>query len=131
MRQPAPSWLEVRRVPLSQHVSTSTAAFFLTAARTHSVYPVAQLVESALAAIQPETATPQPAPPASLPNDAAYAREIEAFCCCLRSQSGHLSDVRRFVAATSSTGHGIDLWTGYSTILSIIGKLLRKVPRVR
>ncbi len=97
------------------------------AGATHILDAVAQSVDKALATIQPEPTPLQPAPATPSSQDAVYALEIEAFCCCLRSQRSNLAAVKRFIQAVSTTGPLIELWTGYSTILCIIGKLLRKV----
>jgi hypothetical protein len=85
---------------------------------------VASSVDGALACIQ-TCAQPTPSP-----EIAAYCLEIEAFSCCLRGQSGNIAAVKQFAAAMVTRDEKIESWTGYSTILSILARLLRKVPNL-
>jgi hypothetical protein len=91
---------------------------------------VASSVDAALAKIRPEPTVVDPAPSAPKPQEAAFALEIESFSCCIREQIGNISSVKRFVAVLAATEGNIDPWTGYSTILSILAKILRKVAIV-
>jgi len=85
------------------------------------MHAVASSVDLALATIRENAgATPSP-------ETAAFALEIEAFACCLRGQAGNIAAVKASIAAMATADVNIESWTGYSTILSIISKLLRKV----
>ncbi len=82
-------------------------------------------VEAALEKIQPELPSSDAA--SKQTQLAVFALEIESFSCCLRGQEANFAAVKQFVATLSVTGDGIDPWTGYSTILSILDNILLKV----
>lgn len=85
--------------------------------------PVACCVDQALEIIRPQSS----GGPAETSRDHVFALEIESFSCCMRGQADHLAVAKTFVAALSCSDGGIESWTGYSTVLSILCKLLRKV----